>query len=176
MKKLQIGYDQQAKERNDAILALREDILKQVGTFFESHKLPLKHSRIESGEFVNYFKSLFSETYLSSLPESINLAQRIKLIGIDITPLEKLQEQFNRHTPLPPNTDFAIYATTKREIEKYNLCLNLKTAFEDFVKGNPRKVNSSYSRHVSDATRDALLYKCNKLEINIRGYVLNEAQ
>ena len=117
---------------------------------------------------------MFSETYLSALPEHINIAQRVKLIGIDISPLEKLEEQYNRHIPLSENTDFGVYATNSRQVEKYEACERLKAAYEDFLRINDNYINSRYSMHVSDATRDALIFRGGKLEVNVRGYVLND--
>lgn len=173
MKKV-IGKDEAGAQRNAYIIQLKKDILKQAIEFFESHNLVIKPQRLENGGFVNAFNELFSSTFLDKLPESINIAQRIKLLDINTTKLEKLQEQYNAYTALPENTDFNIYATTKRQIEKHEACLHLKTAYEHFIKANDKYINSRYSRHLSDATRDALLFKSGALVINIRGYVLND--
>lgn len=173
MKKV-IGKDEAGAVRNAYIIQLKKDILKQAIEFFESHNLSVKVARLESGNFINAFHELFSSTFLDKLPESINIAQRVKLLGIDTTKLEKLQEQYNAYTALPENTDFNIYAKTKRQIEKHEACLHLKTAYEHFLKANDKYINSRYSRHLSDATRDALLFKHGGLEINLRGYVLND--
>lgn len=169
-----IGRDEAAAQRNAYVIELRKDIIKEAISFFEGHNLVIKSARLENGNFINAFNELFSSTFLDKLPESINIAQRVKLLGIDITNLEKLQQQYNAYMALPENTDFNIYATTKRQLEKYEACLHLKRSFEDFLKVNDKWINNSYARYISDASKDALLWKNGKLQINLRGYILNE--
>lgn len=174
MKKVIISTDVEAKKRNTYILELKKDITTKAVQFFKSHSLAVKTSKLENGEFLQVFNELFSSTYLDALPNSIGVAQRMKLLDIDTTRLEQLQREFNSYTTLDNDHDYNTYATTPRQLEKYTSVLNLKRSFEEFLIINHNWVNNSYARYISDATKDALLWRNGKLEVNIRGYVLNE--
>jgi len=171
MKRVKIGYDQRAKDRNDLLIDVQQKCIKDATEFFKQHQLPVNEDKLIKEGFRAYFNRLFSETYFSKLPEGYNREQRFKLLGIDPAPLDELQRRFSAHTALPKDSDFNIYAETPRELEKWQSANDLLNAWLTFAQVNKDYIPTHKRSELDALTKNAIILKNGAMQVNIVGYV-----